>query len=345
MEPCEEGNVRRTIPKSGPTLHDVARLAGVSTITASRALRDWESMSEATRRKVLEAAETVGYRRNPIAASLASASSNLVGVIVPSLANIVFVDVLAGINSIAASAGLRTFIGVSDYDPDEERRLVEAFLAWRPAALILTGLEHDPQTIEAIRRAEIRCIELMDFDTGPIDRLIGFSHAEAGQLSANHLVAQGYRRIGYIGHDLSRDTRAAKRHKGFLAALADAGLGLHAQTILPTRSSVTAGRSATAELLATTRDLDAIYFSNDDMAIGGIFHCMAAGLSVPDDLAVMGFNGLEIGQQLPQPLTTIRTPLAEIGRQAGEAALALAEGRDVAQLTPVAFALIKGQTA
>lgn len=328
----------------GATLIDVAAAAGVSVITASRALRGQGPMAPATRDKVLRAAEAAGYRRNPIAASLVSSSSNLVGVIVPSLANIVFVDVLAGINAALAPAGLRTIIGVSDYDPAEEARLADAFLAWRPAVLVLTGLEHDPALRGRLRAEGARSIEIMDDGEGA-DICIGFSHDLAGRLSARHLLSRGYRRIGYVGHDLGRDSRAAKRHAGFLAALAEAGHGLRAERIVPAASGVGAGRAALAAILQGAPDLDAVYFSNDDMAIGGLFHCLGAGIAVPERLGIMGFNALDIGQQMPRPLTTIRTPRAEIGEAAGRIARDIAAGREVPKRIRIGFDLVPGGTA
>jgi len=327
------------------TLIEVAQAAGVSVITASRALRGQGPMSGTTRDRVAQAAEALGYRRNPIAASLVSASSNLIGVIVPSLANIVFVDVLAGINATVTTSGYRTIIGVSDYDMAEELRLTDAFLAWRPAALVLTGIDHDPALADRLRMAGARCIELMDITETPVDIVIGFSHHAAGLRSARHLAERGYRRIGYVGHDLARDPRAAKRHSGFLDGLAQAGLSLMAEVILPAPSSVGAGRAATGTILSERPDLDAIYFSNDDMAIGGLFHALGAGIAVPERIAVMGFNALEIGQEMPRPLTTIRTPRAEIGASAGRIALDLAAGREVPRINPVEVALIAGATA
>lgn len=327
----------------GATLIDVAAVAGVSVITASRALRGQGPMADTTRDRVLRAAEAAGYRRNPIATSLASSSSTLVGVIVPSLANIVFVDVLAGINAAVSAGGFRTIIGVTDYDQGEERRLVESFLGWRPAVLILTGVDHQGATVDLIRRTATRCIELMDLREDPVDRLIGFSHHQAGRMSAAHLVSRGYRRIGYVGHDLGRDTRAARRHDGFLQGLAEAGLSQVAAQIVQAPSGVGAGRAAMAALMAGSK-VDAVYFSNDDMAIGGMFHCLDAGLAVPDRVAIMGFNGLEIGQQMPRPLTTVLTPRGDIGRLAGQAALDLAAGRPVAEVQRVDVTLIAGAT-
>jgi hypothetical protein len=141
--------------------------------------------------------------------------------------------------------GFRTIIGVSNYDPAEESRLVDSFLGWRPAALVLTGLEHEAGTVARLKADGTRCIEIMDLGDDPVDVMIGFSHETAGRVSARHLISRGYRRIGYVGHDLTRDSRAAKRHRAFVAALAEAGLALQAERMLSAPSGRCRGAAGT----------------------------------------------------------------------------------------------------
>lgn len=327
-----------------PTLVDVARVAGVSVITASRAIRNKGPMSAETQARVMRAVAETGYTPNPIAASLVSSASKLIAVVVPSLANMVFVNVLSGINSAVLPEGYGTIFAVTEYDPNEELRLVESMLAWRPAALVLTGVEHLPETVSRIRSSGVRCIEIMDLSQEPIDIVIGFSHRAAGYSSARFLVEKGYRRLAYVGHDLKRDRRAAKRYEGFLQGLSDSGIALAASHIDSETSSVRDGRLAMAHLMKTAPDLDAVYFSNDDMAIGGIFCVFAAGKSIPKDIAIMGFNDLDIGRELPQRLTTIRTHRTQIGYEAGMAALALAGGAEALKIRDVGFELVEGAT-
>ncbi|MCB1833128.1 MAG: LacI family DNA-binding transcriptional regulator [Geminicoccaceae bacterium] len=326
------------------TLADVAREAGVSVITVSRVIRNAGPISDKTRDKVMKAVRKTGYRPNPIAVSLVSRASNLIAVIIPSLSNIVYADVLRGINETVTKGGFRTTFGLTEYDMGEELRLVESLLAWRPAALFLAGVEHLPETEALIRQSNVRCIEFMELRDDPLDVVIGFSHEEAGRQSARYLLSRGYERIGYVGHDLKRDLRAARRYRAFRETVEEAGYRLIDERVVDTQSSVEAGRASTADILAEPGRIDAIYFSNDDMAIGGYFHCLAAGIGMPDDLAIMGFNGLDIGQQMPQRLTTILTRRLDIGRHAGEAALALNSDRTVAPIQNIGFDLIAGET-
>jgi len=300
------------------TLTDVARAAGVGESTVSRVLRNHGSYSKRAGERVAEAVARLGYVPNRLAGNLAGsgASAQLVGVVIPSLANVVFPDLLRGLTASLDAEGIQCVIGVSDYDPDREEALVAALLSWRPAALLLTGLEHNPGTVALARAGSVRVVEMIDTDGDGIDAVVGFSNRAVGAASARHLAGRGYRRIAYLGHDLAVDLRAGKRLAGFEEALADVGLALLGREIRPGPSSPASGRAGLEALLARHSDLDAVYFSNDDMALGGYFACLSAGLAVPGRIALFGFNGLDFAAAMPQPLSTVRTPRLEIGRQA-----------------------------
>lgn len=326
------------------TLSDVARAAGVGESTVSRVLRDRGSYSKRAGERVAEAAARLGYVPNRLAGSLAgngaSGGARLVGIVIPSLANVVFPEVLRGLTAALDADGFRSVIGVSDYDPDREETLVEALLSWRPAALLLTGLEHTPGTVAMLRASGTRVVEMIDTDGDGLDTVVGFSNRAVGASSARHLASRGYRRIAYVGHDFRVDLRAGKRLAGFEAGLAEGGLALHAKEIRPGPSSAASGRAGLEALLARAPDIDAVYFSNDDMALGGYFACLSAGWSVPGRLALFGFNGLDIVAAMPQPLSTIRTPRLEIGQRT--AACLTGQGPKKIDL---GFALIEGATA
>lgn len=322
------------------TLRDVARLAGVGESTASRVLRQSGSFSIDTRTRVLAAADSLGYVLNPMAGALASAQSRIVGVIVPSLGNAVFTDVLSGINSVLEAKRFQSLVGISEYSPKREEALIASLLAWRPAAIIVAGLEHTDHARALLRGSGVRVVELLDTDGDGIDFVVGFSNRAAGAASAAHLVERGYSRVGYVGHDLTSDLRAAKRHAGFSDALREAGLAIVDQEVRSDPSSLRGGRDGLAALLARTPDLDAIYFSNDDMAMGGYFHCTGTGIAVPERLALLGYNGLEIGQIAPRRLSTVLTARTKVGETA--ASLALSDAAP--QVVAIPFELILGET-
>lgn len=322
------------------TLSDVARAAGVGESTASRVLRDSGSFSGRTRERVLSAAAALGYVLNPMAGALASAQSRVVGVVLPSLGNTVFTDVLSGINTTLERGRHQALVGVSDYDPNREERLIASLLAWRPAAMILAGLEHTQRARSLLRDSGTRVVELLDTDGEGIDIVVGFSNRASGIASADHLAARGYRQIGYVGHDLSSDLRAAKRYAGFRERLDDLTLAMLDAEIIAEPSSLANGKRALETLLARRPELDAVYFSNDDMAMGGYFYCAAHAIDVPGRIALFGHNGLDIGQVAPKPLSTVRTPRVRIGTIGAE--LVLSNGAP--QRVTVPFEIVEGLT-
>ncbi|NDR58397.1 LacI family DNA-binding transcriptional regulator [Aliiruegeria sabulilitoris] len=309
------------------TLADVARAAGVSKMTASRALRNAGDVSRANIEKVQQAAREIGYIGNPIAMSLSNQRTNLVGVVVPSASNIVFAEVLAGITEALSDSGFQPVIGVTDYNIDREAETIRGMLSWRPAGLIVTGLDQPEPTRQLLEHAGLPVVQIMDVDGTPTDGCVGIAQTEAGTAMARALIAQGRRRIGYIGCDLAGDTRATKRRAGFEAALAAAGVSLVGTLVSEQPSSVVAGRKLTVEFLSRHDDIDCLYYSNDDIAVGGLFHCMDAGIPVPEQILLTGFNGLDLVQALPAQIATTHTPRHEIGLKAAQLILEAADQR------------------
>lgn len=301
-----------------PTLKDLAKAAGVSEMTASRAMRNAADVSPATRKKISEAAAHLGYVPNRIAGALASRSVNLVGVVVPSLKSFVFPEVLSGISSGLADSELQPVIGVSGYDFEQEEKVIREMLSWRPRGLIVSGLEHSQPARKMLEAADIPIVEIMDVDGTPVDFCVGISHLEAGRMMARALIEKGYQKIGFIGTKMPHDFRARKRFDGFREALAEGGRDLSAELLYDGSSSIQNGRKMTAEMLEKHPEIECIYYSSDVMSIGGLMHCLAAGLSVPGDLALAGFNGLDQLDGLPVQLATTNAFRFEIGQKAAE---------------------------
>lgn len=331
--------------KNSYTLADVALRAEVSEITVSRVLRNKASVADKTRERVLAVVRQMGYVPNRVAGTLASAGSNLIGVVLPSLSNIVFPDVLRGIHASLASSGYQPVIGVTDYDMNTEEELVASLLSWQPAAMIVSGLHHTDYTVAMLKRSGVRIAELMDIDSPPLDIAVGMSHRQAGYDTAMHLHKRGYRRFGYVGHDRERDERAALRYEGFREGLQALGLSLIGEATLDGPSSTQAGRELLGQLLAQHANLDVVVFSNDDMAVGGVFHCFAAGIKPREDLALFGFNGLDIGQALPQPLSTILSRRFLIGKTAAEMILQSPDYPGQPTICDTGYDIVEGETA
>ncbi len=331
--------------RSQVTVSDVARRAEVSESTVSRIMRNQDLVTPATREKVMESVRALGYVPNRIAGSLASLDSRLIGVVIPSLSNIVFPEVLQGINAGLAGTDRQSVISVTDYDLDKEEVVVRNLLAWQPGAMLIAGSTHTDATRRMLDQSGIRIVEFMEIDNAPIDVAIGMSHVTAGRATVQHLVARGYRRFGYVGYGGTVDFRARMRYDGLRAGLAEAGLTLEAQSVSDGQTSVEKGKAQTADVRARAPGVQVLVYSNDDMAVGGLFHCMGAGIRVPGDLALFGFNGLDIGRAMPQPLSTIRSNRFLIGRQAVEEVVSSSKRPEVGRVINTGFEIVEGATA
>jgi len=304
---------RRTL-----TLRDVSEASGVSEMTVSRVLRNRGEGSVATRARVLEAAKALGYVPNRIAGGLASQRVNLVGVIIPSLSNMVFPEVLRGISDELEGTGLQPVVGVTNYLPESEDRVIYEMLSWRPSGLIVAGIEHSDAARAMLANAGVPVVEIMDVDGTPVDSMVGISHLRAGREMAKAILAAGYRRIAFLGTQMPNDHRARKRMQGFEAALAEAGLTLADREFYSGGSALLKGREMTEAVLARTPDLDFIYYSNDMIGGGGLLWCLEQGIDVPGRLGLAGFNGVELLDGLPCRLATMDACRIEIGRGAAE---------------------------
>jgi len=315
--------------KNNKTLADVAAAAGVSKMTASRALRGEKDVSRTNVERVKQAAHKIGYVGNQFASSLSRQHTNLIGVVVPSLTNVVFPQVMSGVTEALKGSVLQPVFGVTEYDPDIERETLRNILSWRPAGLIVTGLDQPPDTRRLLSTAGVPVVQIMDIDGDPVDACVGFSHVQAGFEIGTALMNSGLCRIGYLGRNLHKDFRAARRKQGFEAALKARGLDfisavsdIDSTEDMASLTAVEFGRDMTAALLARCSDLDGIYFSNDDLAFGGLCHCLGAGIDVPRDLALAGFNGLDLIEGFPGKIATSRTARKQIGEQAAAMILA-----------------------
>ncbi|WP_299146050.1 LacI family DNA-binding transcriptional regulator [uncultured Tateyamaria sp.] len=300
------------------TLRDVSAASGVSEMTVSRVLRNRGDVSETTRQKVLKAAQELGYVPNQIAGSLASQHVNLVAVIVPSLSNMVFPEVLTGINQVLEDTPLQPVFGVTDYMRDKEERVLYEMLSWRPSGVIIAGLEHSDAAQAMLKNAGIPVVEIMDTDGNPVDNMVGISHRQAGLDMAKAILKQGYSRIGFMGTSMPRDHRARKRFEGLTEGLAKAGVEIEARDFYDGGSALAKGREMTKTMLDSNPDLDFLYYSNDMIGAGGLLYLLDEGIDVPGQIGLAGFNGVELLQGLPRQLATTDACRLEIGRAAAE---------------------------
>ena len=336
---------KKTRATGRATLSDVARRAEVSPITASRVLRGVESVDPELAERVRAAAMALGYIPNPAARALASARSNAVVVLVPSLSNAVFIDTLEAIYRILQPAGYEVLIGNSHYRRDEEERLLRNYLAHRPSGLIVTGFDRTEAARRLIEASATPCVHIMELAQAPGVYCVGLSQADAGAAVARHLLARGRRRLAFVAAQL--DPRTLQRGEGFRAALIEAGCYDPALELLtPAPSSLALGGELLVSLLEQHPDVDGIFFCNDDLAQGALLEALRRHIAVPQRVAVVGFNDLEGAAQMVPRLTTVRTPREEMGRSAAGLLLALMRNEPVgAAAVDVGYELVVRESA
>lgn len=311
------------------TLADVARVAGVSPITVSRALRGERAVDAALVARVQAAVSKLGYVPDPAARALASRHSSHVAVLIPMLSNALFVDLLEAAQSTLRAAGYQTLMAVTHYDASEEEHLLREQLLHRPAGLMVTGLDRSDATRRLIAQSGVPCVHLMEASGQEGVHSVGFSQHDASFDMTRHLLQKGRRRIAFAGAQL--DARTLQRLEGYRAALR--AVGLHdakLEWLNPAPSSIALGGHMFEQIMGQHPPVEAIFFGNDDLAQGALLTALRMKIKVPKQVAIAGFNDLTGSDQMLPPLTSVHTPRAEIGRAAADMLLKLMKGEPVA---------------
>lgn len=293
------------------TLNDVAERAGVSPATASRALARQVIVHPDTVRRVLAAADALGYLPGGPAQALASGRTRTIGAIIPTLDHAIFARAVQAMQSSLAKHGYQLLIAAHEYSSVQEAAAVRSLMGRGIDALMIVGADHLPETWALMTAAPIPVVLSWSFD----ERFdaIGFDNAEAGALAAEHLLALGHRRFGMVSGFTQSNDRSRLRITGARRALAAAGLDLPHASISEQPFTLAGGRAGLGQLLGSAKPPTAIICGNDLLAIGVLFEASHRGLRVPRDLSVVGIDDLEIASHVVPSLTTVHLPTAELG--------------------------------
>lgn len=321
-------------------MNDVAQAAGVSPSTVSRALRGERAVDPDLVLRVLEVSDKLGYVPDPAARALASQRSDHVTILIPLLSNTLFVDLLEAAQRTLRAAGFQTLMGVTHYNASEEEQLLREQLHHRPAGMLITGLDHSPTTQKLMARSNVPCVHLMDLPENKVSNAsleavdealsqgpycVGFQQTDAGEAMTQHLMAQGKERIVFAAAQL--DPRVMQRLQGWRKALKMGQLyDPTLEWLNPAPSSLALGGLMFEQIMKQSPAVDAIFFCNDDLAQGALLAAMRLGISVPHQVAIAGFNDLTGSDQMWPPLTTVRTPRAQVGEAAAHMLLELIHG-------------------
>ncbi len=308
-------------PKSsGPvTMRDVARAAGVSRMTVSRALKQNSPVSKETRDRILKVVRDMNYVPDQMAGSLTTKRSGFVAVLVPSLNNLHFAETVQALTEEIEGIGQQILLGHTDYSTSREERIVETMLRRRPEAIVLSYDGHSDRTVRLLSDANIPVIELWERPEDPIGHTIGFSNRVAAADMTRALIARGYRNIAFLGEAEDDWTRGGARRSGWRQAMEEAGLSTHRlmKYGMPPLS-IEEGAAAAPELLAKYPDTDCIFCVSDAPAFGALSALMAQGMRVPEDIGIAGFGNFEVSRFATPALTTVTVDPRRIGQATGQ---------------------------
>lgn len=318
-----------------PTLEDVARLSNVSTATVSRCLNTPNRVSEATRNRVNHAVADLGYSPNFGARALAAKRTNTFGAIVPTIENAIFARALQSFQEELNESGVTMLVASSAYKPEVEAEQIRTLIARGADGLLLIGHQRDPALYEFLEKQGVPTLVAWVHDEAASRPSIGFDNRAAMAALTETILALGHRRIAMISANTGDNDRARARVVGVCQSLNAAGLDGDALPLVETSYGVDQGGQAFAKLMQAQTPPTAVICGNDVLAVGAMVRARKMGLSVPDDVSITGFDDLEIASITSPPLTTVRAPHQEMGREAAKILVQMVGGEKPEAIAPL----------
>ncbi len=312
--------------KRRPNLQDVANIVGVTKMSISRYLRDPTTVSPPMRKEIAIAVEKLGYIPNRAPKLLSSAKSHAIGILVPSLTNHVFSKVIRGIEKVTDAAGYQTMLAHYGYNPIKEEERISFLLSYHIDALILSESQHTDRTLKMIKTAGIPVIEMMDITSKAITQAVGIDNIEASYHMVSTMINKGYKNIVYLGARL--DTRTQLKLQGYEKAMRKHNLPVRSM-LTEASSSFTLGSQLLQQTLKKYPETDGIFCTNDDLAIGAVFECQRRNIKIPQQMAIAGFHGHDVGLSMVPKLATVITPREKIGQVTAEQLIARINGQTI----------------
>lgn len=323
------------------TIKEIAREAGVSTATVSRVLNNPERVTPKRREAVLNVVERHDYVSHGMAGALAGARSMTIGVVIPTITNSIYAASTQAIQRLAQREHYGVLLGVSDFVPLEERRIIRHLIERRVDGLILTGGGRDPAIYRVIDRHNIPYVVTWRLDAAANCPCVSFDNYSASRMAMDHLLNLGHRRIGLICGRSAVNDRAFERRKAYEDALAEHSIAVDPTLIFERDFEFIEGRTAMQHMLAGIEPPTAVFAANDIQAVGALTECRAAGVDVPGRISIIGFDDLPLAEYTVPPLTTIRVPGQRMGQMAASRLFSMIRGESnpVSEVLPVEFVL------
>jgi len=307
------------------TILDVARLAGVSTATVSRVINSPGTVREETRERVTLAMKKCNYTYNALARGFATKRSNTIGLIIPTISNPVFADSTLGVQEYAEGQNIKVILGNSYYKYSQEENLIKVLRESQVDGLIITTTNLKGEVLRSLVADNYPFVLLFStIKSGPISA-VGIDNFRGGYLATSHLVALGHTRIGMVAGNFTMTDRSFHRWHGYQKCLRDNGIPYDRELLVQTDYSLSAGRYSIKKLLGLPDPPTAVFCSNDYIALGAIKGAREMGLTLPEELSIVGFDDMQTASYIVPALTTIHQPAYQMGRRAAEVLLELME--------------------
>ncbi len=311
------------------TMEDVAKAAGVSRMTVSRAMRADGSVSQSTRDRIMKIVDKMNYVPDQMAGSLSTKRSGFVATLVPSLNNVHYAKMVQALTETIESTGLQILLGHTDYSMAREEELIESMLKRRPEAIALPFDGHTARTVKLLKQAQIPVIELWETPVKPIGYTVGFSNEQASYMMTEKLIELGYKNIAFLCETNDEWTRGAARRAGFGSAMEAAGLSSHRMIRYGNPPmSIKDGYYIGKNLKEYYSDIDCVFCVSDSPAFGVLQALQENGVQVPNEVGVAGFGNFEVSSFSMPSISTVTVDPAEVGRIAAELVIRLLSDED-----------------
>lgn len=331
-------------PEKLATLNDVAKAANVSTATVSRCLNNEDNVKEATRKRVMQAVESLGYSPNFGAKILAAKRSFIIGAIIPTMDNAIFASGIQAFQETLSQSGYTLLVSSSSYSRDLENAQIRNLVARGADALLLIGEDRDTEIYEFLNKRKIPYVLAWNYRADSPHAFIGFDNIEAAKGAAELVISFGHQNLGIIAGFTKENDRARDRLLGFKQACTEQGIRLAPSAICESGYSFREAGEALDRILENHKDITAIICGNDVLAVGAMMRAKELGITLPDEMSFIGFDDIEISQIISPPLTTIHVPHRQMGRYAAQALIQALEPEPESQSKKLDVRLIMRQS-
>jgi len=339
----------RRARRSDPTVvtsREIAHEAGVSIATVSRVFNQPGRVSAATRQRVMTVIDRHHFVFDGLARGLSSRRSQVLGLVIPTISNSIYALSTQAVQQAAQALGYTVLVGVSEFSPEREAELIHRFIERRVDGLVLTGAARDEVVYDKIRRNRLPFVITWKLARASGLPCISFDNHKAAAMVVDYMVSIGHRRIALICGRTELNDRAAGRREGFIERMHGHGLAVDERLVVECNFEYVEGQVAMHRVLNTPEPPTAVFCASDILAIGALHECQRAGLRVPEDVSIVGFDDQPITRYLIPELTTVRVPAADMGRRACEALIvSLAERSDIVSMELPTDLVIRGSTA